>query len=84
VRALLRWLGYTPAQLGDAPPLLASADPPDRAVGYAPAPGCKLDPRAAIAGGRPAARVHAHAQLWLACRRGWLQAGPLPPPPPAP
>lgn len=53
VLAILRWLAYVPACTGEAPPVLATADPLDRPVGYTPAAGEKLDPRAAIAG-RPA------------------------------
>ncbi|KAL6777494.1 BCC3 [Auxenochlorella protothecoides x Auxenochlorella symbiontica] len=50
VAALLRWLAYTPARLGDAPPALPGADPVARAVAYAPAEGERLEARAAIAG----------------------------------
>jgi len=53
VAAALAWLAYVPATVGGVPPLLASADPVDRPVGYVPGPNEKLDPRAAIAG-RPA------------------------------
>lgn len=49
-----------------AHPLLPSSDPVSRAVDYAPGPGEKLDPRAAIAG-RPAdgngGKVSRH--LWV-------------------
>jgi acetyl-CoA carboxylase / biotin carboxylase 1 len=50
VAAVLRWLSYTAARTGEAPPRLLSADPESRRVAYAPAEAAKLDPRAAIAG----------------------------------
>jgi acetyl-CoA carboxylase/biotin carboxylase 1 len=50
VLCVLRWLSYTAARTGDAPPRLPSADPESRRVAYAPAAGEKLDPRAAVAG----------------------------------
>ncbi len=33
VKTILRWLSYTPAQLGAEPPRLPSADPGERPVG---------------------------------------------------
>ncbi|KAG2485379.1 hypothetical protein HYH03_015868 [Edaphochlamys debaryana] len=50
VRTMLQLLSYAPPQLGGPPPALPSADPVERGVAYAPGPGEKLDPRAAIAG----------------------------------
>lgn len=34
--AVLQWLGFVPAVLGSQPPTLASADPIERPIGYAP------------------------------------------------
>jgi acetyl-CoA carboxylase/biotin carboxylase 1 len=50
VSTVLRLLSFAPATIGAPPPLLPSCDPVTRAVTYAPGPGEKLDPRAAIAG----------------------------------
>ena len=52
VRTVLQLLAFAPADTasGAPAPALASSDPVERAVGYAPAAGEKLDPRAAIAG----------------------------------
>ncbi|PSC75189.1 acetyl-carboxylase 1-like [Micractinium conductrix] len=48
--AVLRWLSYTPARFGEPALPLPTADPASRGIGYTPAEGEKLDPRAAIAG----------------------------------
>ncbi len=57
VRTILDQLSYCPPLLltrgssgAPAHPSLPTADPLDRAIGYAPAPGEKLDPHAAVAG----------------------------------
>lgn len=50
VATVLKLLAFVPADLAGDPPLLPSSDPVTRLVGYAPGPGEKLDPRAAIAG----------------------------------
>lgn len=47
---MLRWLSYTAARTGEAPPRLPTSDPDTRLVAYTPPEGAKLDPRAAIAG----------------------------------
>ena len=39
VAAVLRWLAFTPLLVGEAPPLLPSADPVERSIAYAPQPG---------------------------------------------
>ena len=39
VAAVLRWLAFTPLLVGEAPPLLPSADPVDRSIAYCPKPG---------------------------------------------
>ena len=51
-RTVLQLLAFAPLDMAGAPaPSLATSDPVDRSVGYAPAAGETLDPRAAIAGG---------------------------------
>lgn len=50
VLCVLRWLSYTAARTGEAPPRLATSDPDHRLVAYCPGDNEKLDPRAAIAG----------------------------------
>ena len=42
VSAVLRWLSFTPLLVGDAPPLLPSADPVDRSIAYSPNAGTVL------------------------------------------
>ena len=39
VSAVLQWLSYTPALVGQVPPVLVSADPIARSIDYAPLPG---------------------------------------------
>ena len=51
VRTVLHLLSFAPLEMGGSlAPTLASSDPTDRDVGYLPAAGEKLDPRAAIDG----------------------------------
>ena len=50
VTAVLQWLSTMPTTIGSLPPSLASSDPVQRGIDYAPQAGQKLDPRAAIAG----------------------------------
>lgn len=50
VLCMLRWLSYTAARTGEAPPRLPSSDPDTRLVAYAPGDTEKLDARKAIAG----------------------------------
>ena len=42
VAAVLRWLAFTPLLVGEAPPLLPTADPVERSIAYVPQPGTKL------------------------------------------
>lgn len=37
--AVLQWLSFVPAVLGSQPPMLATSDPVERSIGYAPRPG---------------------------------------------
>jgi hypothetical protein len=39
VLCVLRWLAFTPVRIGDAPPLLPTADPLTRGIGYLPREG---------------------------------------------
>lgn len=39
VSAVLQWLSYTPDRVGNLPPVLSSADPTMRSIGYTPAEG---------------------------------------------
>lgn len=75
VSCVLRWLSYTAARTGDAPPRLPTGDPESRLVSYRPADGEKLDPRAAIAGRID--KVSSPSPVWqggLFDRGSWTEA----------
>lgn len=67
VRTILQLLSFAPPLLGALPAPLPSADPIDRAVGYAPGPTEKLDPRAAIA-------ALFDRGSWLESQGGWARS----------
>ncbi|EIE18073.1 hypothetical protein COCSUDRAFT_26470 [Coccomyxa subellipsoidea C-169] len=82
--AVLQWLSFVPAVLGSQPPTLVGSDPVERPIVYAPGPGEKLDPRAAIAGrsasaapptsGEPWASGLFDRGSWIECQSGWARS----------
>lgn len=72
VLCVLRWLGYTPPHVGDAPLVLPSADPPSRQIAYAPAEGEPATPRLPLhmhLPRLPPCRAAAEAAPW--CHKHW-------------
>ena len=70
---MLRWLSYTAARTGEAPPRLPTSDSETRLVTYTPAEGTKLDPRAAIAG-RPSPTAPGGWDSGLFDKGSWVEA----------
>ena len=76
-KAILQWLSYTAARIGDAPPRLQTADPENRKVEYMVPVGGKLDPRAAIAGSVEDGGVWKGGLFdrgsWMEAQEGWAR-----------
>lgn len=77
VRAILKWLSFTAARIGESPPRLPTADPEERRVAYAVPEGGKLDPRAAIAGTTEDKAVWLGGIFdkgsWMEAQEGWAR-----------
>ncbi|KAL4525084.1 hypothetical protein Ndes2526A_g07171 [Nannochloris sp. 'desiccata'] len=75
VMCVLRWLSYTAARVGEAPPRLPTSDPDTRPVTYLVEEGTKLDPRAAIAG-RLSVSAPGGWESGMFDRGSWTEAHP--------